>query len=59
MAAHLAIAGDVLDGALFCAVLFPKTWMRSGTELSQFLRIVLPIFYIKFLTKQHKTRRLV
>ena len=24
MAVHLAVAGDVFDGVLFCAVLFPR-----------------------------------
>ena len=40
MAVHLAVAGDVFDGVLFCAVLFSHemSWMRSGIELSQFLR---------------------
>ena len=44
MAVHLAVAGDVFNGVLFCAVLFSHemSWMRSGTELSQFLRIFLP-----------------
>ena len=44
MAAHLVVAGDVFDGVLFCAVHFPHEMssMRSGTELSQFLRIFLP-----------------
>ena len=43
MAGHLAVTDDVFDGVLFCAVLFPTmSWMRSGTELSQFLRIFLP-----------------
>ena len=34
MAVHLAVTGDVFDGVLFCAVLFPQeiSWMRSGTE---------------------------
>ena len=43
---HLAVAGDVFDGVLFCAVLFSHemSWMRSRTELSQFLRIFLPTF---------------
>ena len=38
MAVHLAVAGDVFDAVLFCAVLFSNdmSWMRSGTELSQF-----------------------
>ena len=46
MAVHLAVAGDVFDGVLFCAVLFPHEifWMRPGTELSQILRIFLPAF---------------
>ena len=44
MAVHLTVAGDVFDGVLFCALLFSHnmSWMRSGTELSQFLRIFLP-----------------
>ena len=47
MAVHLAVAGDVFDGVLFCAVFFHEmSWMRSGTELSQFLRIFLPTFFI-------------
>ena len=43
MAVHLAVAGDVFDGVLFCAVFFPHEmpWMRSGTEFNQFLRIFL------------------
>ena len=41
MTVHLAVAGDVFGGDLFYAVLFPHkmSWMRSGTELNQFLRI--------------------
>ena len=43
MAVHLAVAGDVFDGVTFCAALFPRdVLMRSGIELSQFLRIFLP-----------------
>ena len=37
----LAVAGDVFGGILFCAVL--SSWMRSGTEVSQFLGIF-PIY---------------
>ena len=39
---HLAVAGDVFDGVLFCAVLFPHeiSWMRSGTKSIQFMRIL-------------------
>ena len=42
MAIHLAVAGNIFDGVLFCAVLFPHEMssMRSRTELSPFLRIV-------------------
>ena len=36
MAVHLAIADDMFDG-----VFFVLSWMRSGTELSQFLGIFL------------------
>ena len=40
MAVYLAVAGDVFDGVLFCAILFPRdSWMCSWTELRQFLRI--------------------
>ena len=51
IAVHLADAGDVFDGVLFCAVLFSHemSWMRSGIELSQFLRIFLPT-YVYFLS---------
>ena len=40
---HLTVAGDFFGGVLFCAVLFPHemSWMRSVTELNQFLRIFL------------------
>ena len=42
-AVHLAVAGGVFDGIFLCCpfthLLF---WMRSGTELSQFLRDALP-----------------
>ena len=46
IAVHLAFAGDVFDSVLFCAVLFFHGifWMKSGTELSQFLRIFLLTF---------------
>ena len=46
MAVHLTVVGDVFNGVLFCAVLFSHEMskMRSGTELSQFLRIFLPTF---------------
>ena len=39
MAVPLAVASDVFDSVIFCAVLFPHemSWMRSGTELSHFL----------------------
>ena len=49
MAVQLAVAGDVFDGVLFCVVLFSHemSWMRSGAELSQFLRIFVPtLLYI-------------
>ena len=44
MAVYLALAGDVFNGVLFCAVFFSHemSWMRSGTELSKFLRLFLP-----------------
>ena len=39
MAVHLAEAGNAFDGVLFCAVSPEMSWMRSGTELSQLLKI--------------------
>ena len=33
MAVHLAVAGDVFQGVLFCAVLLSHAWMRSGPEV--------------------------
>ena len=45
MAVHLAFAGDVFNGVLFCAN--EVSWMKSGTELSQFLRIFLPTFDLR------------
>ena len=47
MAVHLAVAGDVFVGVIFGAVQFPMlkmSWMRSGTELGQFLRGFLAYF---------------
>ena len=48
MAVNLAVASDVFDGVLFCAVIFPQEMssVRSETELSQFLRIFLPALFI-------------
>ena len=42
---HLYVASDVFYAVLFYAVFFPHemTWMKSGTELRQFLKIFLPI----------------
>ena len=43
MAAHLAVAGDVFDGVFLCCPFSHEmSWMRSGTQLSQFLRVFLP-----------------
>ena len=46
MAVHLAVAGDALMVSYFlgCPFLHEMSWMRSGTEMNQFLRIFLPIF---------------
>ena len=42
---RLAVAGDVCDGVgLCCSVSNEMSWVRSGTYLSQFLRIFLPTF---------------
>ena len=55
MAVHLAVAGDVLDGVLFCAVLFPHemSWMKSGTESSQFLIIFLSTVAVVCFHERH------
>ena len=43
----LSVAGDVFDGVFLCCLLSHEmSWMRSGTEFSQFLRIFLPTFDI-------------
>ena len=49
MAVQLAVAGDVVDGVSFCVVFLSQemSWMRPGTELSQFLRIFLPDLEIR------------
>ena len=46
MAVYLAVAGDVVDGVFLCCP-FPlkMSVMRSGTRLSQFLRVFLPTFH--------------
>ena len=43
IAVHLAVAGGVFDGVFLCCP-FPHeiSWMRSGADLSQFLRGFLP-----------------
>ena len=47
MAVHLAVACDVFDGVLLSRPFSHEmSWMRSRTELSQFLRIFPPTFYI-------------
>ena len=44
MAVHLAAAGYAFGGGLFlcCPFSHEMSWMRSGTELIQFLSIFLP-----------------
>ena len=38
-----AAAGDVYDNVILCCPFFHEMpWMRSGTELSQFLKVFLP-----------------
>ena len=46
MAVHLAVAGDVVDGVYLCCT-FPlkMSVMRSGTRLSQFLRVY-PTYFL-------------
>ena len=53
---NLAVAGDIFDGVLFCAVFFSHemSLMRSWTEVSQFLRLFLPTlitFVVKLMSK--------
>ena len=39
---HLAVAGAVFDGVFVCCPFSHEmSWMRSGTSLSQFLRVFL------------------
>ena len=46
MAVYLAVSGDLFDGVFFLILCCPfsheMSWMRSWTELSQFLIIFLP-----------------
>ena len=46
MAVHLAVAGDAFDGIFLC---YPysheMSWMRSGTQWSQFLKLFPTCFY--------------
>ena len=49
MAVRLAVASDVFDGNLFCAILFHHqlSWMRFGTALSQFGEVSYLILHIR------------
>ena len=49
MTVRLAVAGDVFNGVLFlcCPFSCEISLVRSGTELSKFLRIFLPILIYK------------
>ena len=51
IAVYLAVAVDVFDGVLLSVVLFPHemSWMRSGTEFSQFPRLPLPNAHLIFM----------
>ena len=41
---EIAVTGDVFDGIFLCCPFSHEmSWMRSGTYLSQFLRVFLPI----------------
>ena len=44
IAVHLAVAGDIFDGVFLSCSFYEMSWMRSGAELSQFLRVFLPTF---------------
>ena len=49
IAVHVAVAGDVFDGVFLCCPFFHKmSWMRSGTELSPFLRGFYLLFQISY-----------
>ena len=44
MIVHLAVAGGVFDDVTLCySFSRDLSWMKSGTEFRQFLRIFLPI----------------
>ena len=43
IAVHLAVASDVFDGVFLCCPFsHERSWMSSGAELGQFLRVFLP-----------------
>ena len=52
MTVHLAVAGDVFYGVLIVLFFFSNEMssMRSGTELSQFLKSFVPILFLFMFT---------
>ena len=45
----MAVASDAFDGVfLCCSFYYEMSWIRSGTQLSQFLRVFLPTLYMNF-----------
>ena len=48
MAIHRAVAGGVFDCVFLCCPFSHEmSWMRTGTKLSQFLRVFLPTHSLK------------
>ena len=55
IAVHLAVACDVFDGVFLCCPFSHEmSWMRSGTYMSQFLRVFLPTLLNQARIKAHK-----
>ena len=53
IAVHLVVAGDVFDSVyLCCPFSIEMSLMRSGTELSQFLRVFTPTLEILFSSRK-------
>ena len=51
MAVHLTVASDGFNGVfLWCHFSHEMSWMRSGTLLSQFLRVFLPTSCTEYVT---------
>ena len=60
MAVQLCIADDVFDGSYFMLLFSHEmSWMRSGTKLSQVMRIFLPTFMFRVFDRFNLLEKIV